>query len=319
MVRLDPSQKNDYDRYLLRHRTLELIDCAIFCNFKNKFEYLDNEVDLFTNPTCPVKSRDFATDLVYLTADKRHVLLVEETRDISSKLEQLKKYADVSSQILRTITKGDVIPNVDVMVVFPQSQREEGLKIYQELKATNPKLGEDRGISLWCYDDNMKRLRCIGGTFSSSFPKDSIELPSRGVGAFKILKKAHPLFIMQFIVLKALESEYGNTEGNIDFDKTKLLKWLGPYGIVNENKWKEALRYGQTAGWLSNYSPEQLTGTINYTKISAKSIGRSKDLVSNFFSAIEEEGDKKQKLISEFGSDTDVESESEKKDVDDGE
>ncbi|MCK9592090.1 MAG: hypothetical protein M0Q91_08805 [Methanoregula sp.] len=279
MASIDPNLKISLDRYIRRHRKYEFIDCAVFSGLES-YSYIDNEVDLFTNPP----HKHFATDLVYIANDKTAILLIEETENPSNKKGQLINYAKLSAESAKSITKTDATPNIDVMLVIPESLRGDALKIYDEVNQELGNLGQKwRGISIWYYDQNFKALRLCGGTLSPAFPKDIKVLHSRHYGTFKILKTAPPIFLIEFIVLKALEAEYGKTQSGIEINKEKLTKWLGPYGIINQEKWVAALKIGQDLGIISNFSAQQITGTLNYSKSHPASIGKLRAIVANPF------------------------------------
>jgi hypothetical protein len=303
MVRIDDRLRIQYENYLIRHRTFEKIDSAIFINFGNRYKLIDNEVPLHTNVDKELKKRCFETDLVYVTEDRKAVLCIEETRDPSNKKHQLLAYGNISSETLRLITSADLNPYVDVFLICPLEHRGTGLEVYDEIKDEISQLGKKKGISLWHYPPSIKSLKCYGGTFSDYFPEHKSELKSKGIGTFRILKSAPIPFLLQFTVLRALEDEYGVTTEGIEFTKEKLSKWLAPYGIINEGKWREMIKLGKNVGWFENVSLEQFTGTIKYTKVNPVSIAGSKKLTSNFFQAIEEEHDKEQKSLLDFSSD----------------
>jgi len=302
VVKIDVnSLERDYQKYIELHRRMEKIDSAIIYSMGNFYFLKDNYVDVHTDGTCKDEISDtFETDLVYVSQSLREILFVEETTDPSNKLKQMNSYQHISSQSLRMITGADTSPALDVMVVFPMKFREEGLTVYQSL-VKSPHLGKKLGLSLWCYSPKMDKLKCVGGCISDSFPYKQQEMPISGIGMLKILKKPHPLFLLKFIVLRAIENQYGEaSDEGIEFDKEKLLKWLKPYGIVNESLWRVALQLGSDVKWIEQYSSEQLTGIIKFTKPSPKSISQSKQLMFDFSKAISEEfylGDKQKRLF----------------------
>ncbi len=301
MTGIDPELKNSYNRYLKRHRKYEFIDCAVFTRLTS-YCYIDNEVDLFTNPP---PHKKFATDLVYMTKDKRAILLIEETEDPSKKKEQLINYARLAAESARSITKTDAVPAIDVMLVIPEAKRSEALKIFEEVeKEVGSLRDKGRGISIWYYDENFKALKLCGGTLSPLFPADIKVLSSKSVGTFRILKTAPPVFLLQFIIIKALEAEYGISQKGIEITKEKLEKWLSPYGIVKQEKWAEALKIGQDLGYISNFSYHQITGTLNYSKAHPASISRLRALLADPFNIKVEEvtaEERQQKSIFDFG------------------
>jgi hypothetical protein len=300
MVQIDDKFRKAYYDYSELHRRLEMIDSAVITNFNNKYAYYDNEFELISSSHPTISAREFSADLVYLGRDKRGVLFIEETTDPSNKADQLFKYAHVSSASLKAINKADNLPCVDTFLVFPEKERENGLLTYDELANRDCSLGKQRGVSLWCYPDNMKSLKCVGGCFSEYLPDCPPELKFRLIHTLKITKKASTIHLLQFIVMKALEAEYGLSKENIEFNRAKLFAWMEHYGLVNEQRWRDALRMGELVGWISNYSPEQLTGVINYSKKSPQSIINSKVLMADFFEAIKEDIDEKQKRLSDF-------------------
>jgi hypothetical protein len=279
MAEIDPKLKVSYERYIRRHRKYEFIDCAIFTQL-NSYVYIDNEFDLFTN----TPHKNFATDLVYMAKDRKAILLIEETEDPSLKLEQLINYSKLSAESAKTITKTDAVPAVDVMLVIPEAKRSDALKIYDDFEKEVGNLSEKRrGISIWYYDQYFKALRLCGGSLSPVFPKEKKILPSKSYGTFKILKTAPPVFLLLFIIMKALESEYGISQKGIEINKEKLEKWLGPYGIIKEEKWAAALKIGQDLRIISNFSSQQVTGTLNYSKAHPSSIGRLRAILADPF------------------------------------
>jgi len=299
MAKIDQKYKKSHDRYIRRHLKYEFIDCAIFSGLPS-YALADNEVDLFTNSP----HEHFATDLVYITEDRTAILLVEETENPTNKKKQLINYGKLSAESAKSITKTDATPNVDVMLVIPESLRGESLAIYEEVSIELGNLWQKgRGISIWYYDEKFKALKLCGGTLSPTFPKDKKVLHSKKYGTFKILKTAPPIFLIRFIVMKALEAEYGISQSGIEISKEKLTKWLSPYGIVNQEKWVEALRIGQELGIISNFSAQQITGTLNYSKPHPASIGKLKAIVADPFDPeiVEEDIDNNgQKSLSEF-------------------
>lgn len=300
MTVIDPELKSSYRRYLKRHRKIEFIDCAIFMGLKS-YAYVDNEVDVITNPP---PHKKFTTDLVYMAKDRRAILLIEETEDPSRKKEQLINYARLAAESARSITKTDATPAVDVMLVIPEVKREEALNIYDEVEKEVGSLSKKgRGISIWYYDENFKALKLCGGTLSPLFPLSIRILPSKSIGTFRILKNAPPVYLLQFIIMKALEAEYGISQKGIEISKEKLEKWLCPYGIIKEEKWAIALRIGQDLGYISNFSYHQISGTLNYSKAHPASISKLRALLADPFDIKEEqlEGQRSQKSIFDFG------------------
>jgi hypothetical protein len=296
MSRIDDLLES-YEKYIKKHRRFEFIDCAIFTTL-GQYEYFDNEVGLYTNPP----ARDFATDIVYISRDRRAILFVEETLDPSEKKLQLKKYAHLSSKTALLIMKTNAVPAVDVMLVVPDEKRAAALALYEEVVKEEGGLGRNRGISIWSYGKGEKVLKLRGGTLSPEFPRDVKELPSRGVGAIEILKEPHPLYLLQFIIIKALASEYGLALEGIEISKEKLGRLLTPYGIVREGLWREALRIGQDIGLITNFSSDQLTGTLNYTKPFPSSITKLGPKLAYPFAIVEEEDeiDKGQARLASF-------------------
>jgi len=285
---------------------MEMIDSAINHSMGKIYFLKDNHVEIHTDPNCIQKiPKTFETDLVYVSQTLREVLFVEETTDPTKKLKQMNCYQHVSSQSLKMITGADVYPHLDIMIVFPCRYRQEALANYDALdKQSN--LGKKIGISLWCYNTNKGSLKCIGGSFSEQFPCKSQEIPITGIGMLKILKNPHPLYLLKFIIMRALEHHYGEmTDEGIEFNKEKLTFWLKPYGIVKEELWRAALQIGSDVEWIEQYSPDQLTGIIKFTKPSAKSISRSKYLMYDFEKATADEYgmDKKQKTLFEYCED----------------
>ena len=309
MAKIDQKFKNSLERYERRHRKYEFIDCSIFSGLQS-YALVDNEVDLFTNPP----HEHFATDLVYVAKDRTAILLVEETENPQNKKKQLINYGKLSAESAKSITKTDATPYIDVMLIIPESLRGDALKIYEDV---NTELGnlqqKGRGISIWIYDTNYKSLRLCGGTLSPAFPKDKKVLPSKKYGTFKILKTAPPIFLIRFIVMKALEAEYGSSINGIEINKEKLSNWLGHYGIINQEKWVEALRIGQELGIISNFSSQQITGTLNYSKPHPASISKLKAILADPFNPEFTDDDSEfieQKSLSEFfqnGEDDSVE------------
>lgn len=300
MVSLDARLKDGYYQYLDLHRRYEMIDSAIIENFGGIYEYFDNEVELMASSHKRIVSPNFSTDLAYLSRDCRGVLFVEETINPTDKFDQLFKYRHVSPTSLRLINKADYVPSVDVFLVFPEAFRDAALGMYERLVEEDGD-SRNREVSLWSYGNDKKALKKVGGDFSDYFPTCPSELKTKRIGTQRIFKKANEIYLLQFIAMKAFEAEYGTNGDNIEFNQEKLLKWLKPYGLVKEQKWREALRIGEKVGWISAFSPEQLTGTINYSKLNASSVVHSKDLMSDFFKAIEQsERDEKQSSLFDF-------------------
>ncbi len=302
MVKIDERSKRNYFGYLERHRLIEKIDSAIFENYKNIYKYYGNEVELHTNKDIKLKKDIFEADLVYVSKNKDAVLLIEETSDPTNKKDQLLAYANISPQSLKLLTGTDFIPYVDVFLVSPQNHRSTALEVFNVCKKDiSSKLGKKLGLTLWYYPKSQKFFSCAGGKFSKSFPKINVPLLSKGIGAFRILKNScHPIYLLQFIVLRAIEKYYGEDKNGIEINKEKLGEILRPYGIINEKKWTEAVNIGRHVGWFENVSLEQFAFTIKYTKLSHSSISGSKALTSNFFEAIEQEKDKKQSSLTDF-------------------
>jgi hypothetical protein len=185
-------------------------------------------------------------------------------------------------------------------LVFPESYRDIALGVYERLSKEDGN-SKNRGVSLWSYKQDKKVLKMVGGDFSDYFPTCPSELRTKRIGTQRIFKKANSIYLLQFIIMKAFEAEYGINDDNIEFNREKILNWLKPYGLVKEEKWREALKIGSEVGWISAFSLEQLTGTINYSKQNASSIAYSKDLMADFFMAIEQkERDEKQKSLLDF-------------------
>lgn len=300
MVKIDGRLKKRYEDYLIRHRTFEKIDSAIFQKFGNKYQYTNNEVPLHTSIDKKVKKKSFSTDLIYVSDDLKSVLCIEETTDPTNKKEQLIAYGNISPETLQLITGADMNPYVDIFLIFPYTHRETALRVYEEMKDNISHLGRKCGLTLWYYPPSMKEFRCCGGKYSEKFPDHDGLLTSKGIGAFRIMKSAPIPYLLQFTVIRALEDEYGKTTDGIEFTKEKLLKWLKPYGIVKEERWKEMIQLGEYVGWFEKVSIDQYTGIIKHTKLSPSSISRSKKLTANFFEAIEDEKDKKQKSLTDF-------------------
>jgi len=306
-----------YREYQDYHKKMERIDSAITLTLGKKYFYHDNETPLYSKSLQDGGTDDFATDLVYVTMDRRAIIFVEETSDPTKKQNQLKKYANITPQSLLMISRGDSTPFYDVFLFFPDEQkyRTAVLDLYKKIAADFNISGFKVGISLWQYSEKKKCFKCIGGSFSEHIKKTGFnitELPIRRYGSFPILKKADTVSLLQYIILKAVEREYGKTEGFIEFDKTKLTLWMKETGI-KEERWKTALEIGVEAGIIRDFSPEQLTGTIAYTKPSSKSISILKRLTSNFFETLREIEDLSQKSLEDFDSPDKIE-EAEKRD-----
>jgi len=299
-VKVDSKIKKNCEEYEKRHRIFEFIDCAIYSNFRGKYKYFDNEMPLYTNPDRKTKKKTFATDLVYISNDYKRVLFIEETRNPCNKKDQLKAYALLSSHSLRSITKTDITPEFDVFLVFPEEYRDDALNLYDEIKSEFCELGKRKGISLWFYPPSKRYIKCAGGTFSQNFPAHKDKLSSQKIGTFRILKSAPPAFLLKYVVIKALQSKYGETKNGIEMNKEKLSELLQEDGILDEGKWRAMIKLGRDVGWFENVSLEQFIFTIKYTKISPQSINRSKQLAADFWHAIEEEGDEIQSSLIDF-------------------
>ena len=295
--------EKDYEKYLALHRRIEMIDSAITNSMGNHYFLKDNCVEIHTDINCKEDiKKAFETDLVYVSESLREVLMVEETTDPTNKLQQMKSYQYVSSQSLKMITGADVTPCLDVMFVFPIKFREEAIEIFDSMEKKS-NMGKGLGISLWCYSDKQDSIKCIGGSISERFPYRSQVMPTTGIGTFKILKNPDRLFLLKFIVLRALENQYGDaSEEGIEFDREKLLKWLKPCGLVSEARWRTALQLGSDVGWIEQYSSDQLTGIIKHTKPSPKSINQSKQMMIDFKKATSDGViiDDRQKKLSDF-------------------
>jgi hypothetical protein len=283
-----------------------MIDSAITKNLGRRFLYLDNETPLYVNPQCKVEKNPFQTDLVYITENRQALLFVEETLDPSQKRDQLIGYGNITDQTLKIVARTDAAPAYDVFLVFPQEHRGVALNAYKDAESHfHPRdFGHSSGITLWQYSSKREALKCIGGKFSERMSSDwanLTELKTGRFGSFPILKNADEISILVHIILKACESEYGKKDDNIEFSREKLQKWMTPCGLANEERWKAALRIGEDVGLISDYSPDQLIGTINYTKPSSGSITILKKYTSNFFEAIrEEKEDKSQTKLDSF-------------------
>ena len=131
----------------------------------------------------------------------------------------------------------------------------------------------------------------------------SYTIETHGIGRIEILKNPDPVFLLQFIVQKALESNYGSSDELIEFSRESIYEWLKPYGITKEGLIREAIEIGHRVGWLDSVSLTQLTGVIKGTKPHISSIQRTKGLSADFFRAIEEPEDVYQTDL--FGFDDD--------------
>lgn len=300
MVKIDESIKKKYYDYLSHHRICEIIDSAIFEKFGNKYLLVDTEAPFHTNHP---NKKIVEADLVYVSEDRNSVILIEETSDPTNKKEQLLGYGKITHEALRLLTKSDIPPSLDVFLVFPRNKRTGALSIYTEIEESLPKLGTTRGISLWYYPESKNFLKNAGGKFSNSFPKDILQLNSKKIGTFKILKNSvSPVYLLQYIVIEAFSKYYGATKNGteVEIDKNKLSEILTPYGVTNQTKWRESISIGKHVKWLKNVDINQFNFTIKFSKVSAVSIAGSKKLTSDFFNAIVEEQDLKQSSLHEF-------------------
>jgi len=280
-----------------------MIDSAIFENLKNSYRYFDNEVEFHTNRDKNVEKDIVEADLAYVSKKKNSVLLIEETINPINKKSQMIAYGNISPQNLRLLTGTDFTPYLDTFLVVPQKHRQTALDLFEDCRDEIKNLGNKIGFSIWYYPESKKHLRCAGGIYSKGFPNINKILNTKSIGTFKILKKScHPIYLLQFIVLKAIEGHYGLSKEGIEVNEDILMDLLKPYGIINKSKWIEAIKIGRHVGWFENVSLDSFTFTIKHTKLNAASISGSKGLASNFFEAIEEEPDKKQSSLFDFNS-----------------
>ena len=171
MVKLPDRRRTSYYGYLEKQRRYEMIDSAILENFNGHYELLGDDIPLHTTRGS-TKKDTFSTDLLYLSNDNCTILMVEETLDITSKnkKDQLDAYCNISVESLQLISKTDIVPTLDIFIVFPITQRDESLAIYNEIEKEKGIDGKKRGISLWCYPTNKKFIKCVGGVFSDGYP-----------------------------------------------------------------------------------------------------------------------------------------------------
>lgn len=319
MTKFSERVKRSHYDYLEKHRRWEIIDSAILENLGDTYKLIDNEREVHTNPGVNVKKKTFGTDLVYASEDCGAILFAEETLDPTRKRDQMLAYGSISTQSLKMTTNADITPDYDVFFVFPKGHGEVALSVLDEVKPEIKRLGKEVGITLWEYPKSREVLRCIGGMFSRFFSQKyprCTELKSKGIGSFRILKTADPVFMLKYMVLAAFESDYGtyDYESGIEFDRGKLLKWFKPVGIVAEDRWRAAIKIGMDVKWLDRVSLDQLSGVINYSKVSAISIAGSRALMTDFFQIVESETEQKVKDLTTWGLTFDNDEHNESKD-----
>lgn len=309
MVKLDKNLEKEHFDYLNHHNICEVIDSAIIENLKKIYGLIDTEIPFHSN----YKNRTVKPELVYLSKDKRGILLIEETSNPLNKKEQLLKYINITYDSLKMLAKTDYPPNLDIFLVVPSDKRSDALELYKEIEPNlSLKIRRSRGLSVWYYPKSKKCIKNAGGTFSEFFPKEKKELPSSGIGTFKILKESvSRVYLLIQMVMEAFSKEYGNMrEGmEVEIDKDKLTDIMKSFGIMNENRWREIIQIGEYVKWFKNVDLNQFNFTIKYSKVNATSIGKSKRLASDFFNAIKEKHDEKQMSLQEFFKEDELEEE----------
>lgn len=279
-----------------------MIDSAITDNLR-AYRLHDNEVPLRTQNSIQHTKEVVTADLAYISTDGRSLLLIEETTDLMGKENQIIAYLDIAPESLQTSTKGDANPYCDILFIFPASHHDIALEQYSKISNMDLNIGNKRGITFWEYPPSREYIKCIEGRTSRVFPKNFEKMPSKNYGRFLITKHADPISILQFMILQALQSEYGENTDLISFDKIKLRKWFSKVGIIKEERWKEAIKIGVDVKLLESVSLEQLTGKIKYTRPHPSSISKCNMFISDFFKAIETEEDECQRTLESF-SDT---------------
>lgn len=257
MVKLDKNLEKEHYDYLDHHNICEVIDSAIIENFKKIYSLIDTEIPFHSN----YKNKTVKPELVYLSNDKRGVLLIEETSDPKNKKEQLLKYGNITYDSLKMLAKTDYPPHLDIFLVVPSDKRSAALELYKEIESDLPSnIGRNRGISIWYYPKSKKYIRNAGGKFSEFFPKGKNELPSSGIGTFKILKESvSRVYLLIQMVMEAFSEDYGKMkEGlEVEIDKEKLTNIMKSLGVMNENKWRDIIRIGEHVKWFKNVDLNQ--------------------------------------------------------------